>query len=224
MDSILPNNSDAAKALESEKTEKVVNRPVVQGKVKHRTTMGKLLRQTFIPEDVSDAKDYILTDLVMPAIKNGIFDTILNIIDYWRGGAGTYRRPSNVSAPRPRIGQSYDYNRSSRLTGPRVSTAPVEPVPAGRYSYDDIVIEDYPPEMGGSPKARADAEGVLVCMQNTIDRYSVVRISDLYDFVGLTGVPNDYNYGWTNISSASVRRVSGGWLLVLPKAMPIDTI
>ena len=89
---------------------------------------------------------------------------------------------------------------------------------------DDVVIEDYSPTQGGSAKARADAEGVLVSMQGIVDRYSVVRISDLYDLVGLTGVPSDYDYGWTNLNGASVRRVSGGWLLVLPKAMPIDNI
>lgn len=221
METRIPNNSDAAKAKQvPAEAEHVVNKPVVSGKVRHRTTMGKLLRQTFIPEDVSDAKDYILTDIVMPAMKNGIFDTITNIIDYWRGGGGSYRRPTNVSAPRSRISQQYDYNRVSRTNTQQRET----PAPAARYSYDDIVIDDYPPSQGGSAKARADAEGVLVCMQSTIDRYSVVRISDLYDFVGLTGTPADYDYGWTNLNGANVRRVSGGWLIVLPKAMPIDNI
>ena len=218
MEAKIPNNSDAAKS--DNKPEERVIKPVVSGKVKHRTTMSKLLRQTFIPEDVSDAKDYILTDIIMPAMKNGIFDTITNIIDYWRGGGGSYRRPNSVSAQRSRISQQYDYNRVSRQ-----NSAPVrDTTPASRYSYDDVVIEDYSPSQGGSAKARADAEGVLVSMQGIVDRYSVVRISDLYDLVGLTGVPSDYDYGWTNLNGASVRRVSGGWLLVLPKAMPIDNI
>ena len=216
METRLPNNSE--KALAESNENKVVNHPVVSGKVKHRTTMGKLLRQTFIPEDVSDAKDYILADIVMPAMKNGIFDTIMNIVDYWRGGGGSYRRPGNVSAPKSRIGQMYDYGSRSRTTPARAE------VPASRYSYDDILIEDYPTNMGGSAKARADAEGVLVSMQSTIDRYGVVRISDLYDFVGLTGTPNDYDYGWTNLTGSTVKRVMGGWILVLPKPMPIDNI
>lgn len=220
METRIPSNADSTKAVEVKKEDtRVVNKPVVSGKVRHRTSFGKLLRQTFIPEDVSDARDYILVDLVMPAIKNGIFDTIMNIIDYWRGGGGSYRRPGMTSAPRPRTSQQYDYNRVSRTnTQPSRETISTN----NRYSYDDIVIDDYPPNQGGSAKARADAEAVLVSMQDVIDRYSVVRGTDLYDFVGLTGTQSDYNYGWSNLDGATVRRVSGGWLLVLPKAMPID--
>ena len=214
METKLPNNSD--KAL-SEVHEKVVNKPVISTKAKHRATFGKLLRQTFIPEDVSDAKDYILADIVMPAMKNGIFDTIMNIVDYWRGGGGSYRRPGAVSAPRPRLGSQYDYSARSRSTQTRQ-----EPAAAIRYSYDDIIIEDYPSNQGGSAKSRADAEAVLVSMQSTIDRYTIVRISDLYDFVGLTSASTDYNYGWANLEGATVRRVNGGWMLVLPKPMPIE--
>ena len=212
----LPNNSEKALAEASQK--KVQQTKVISGKVKHHTSMGKLLRQTFIPEDVSNARDYILADLVMPAIKNGIFDTVLNIIDYWRGGGGTYRR-TNTSAPaRYTSGQQTSYNNRY---APRISQGPSEPV-SQRYAYDDIVIEDYAPADGGSARAKADAEAVLVSLQSTIDQYSVARVTDLFEFVGVTSTPADYNYGWTNISSAYTKRVSGGWLLVLPKAMAID--
>ena len=224
METRIPNNSDASRtALEKKEDTRVVNKPVVQSKVKHRLTIGKLFRQTFIPEDVSDAKEYMLTDIIMPALKNGIFDTVMNIVDFWRGGGGTYRRTSNSNsfAPRSRVSQQYDYNRvsSSRIAP---STTPSQA--ASKYSYDDIVIEDYPANQGGSAKARADAESVLVSMQGIIDRYSVVRIQDLYDLVGLTGNPTDYDYGWSSLNGATVQRVSGGWLLVLPKAMPIDNV
>lgn len=217
MDLKVPNNSD--KALSESHQERVVNKPVVSTKVRHHTTFGKLLKQTFIPEDVTDAKDYILSDIVMPAMKNGIFDTIMNIVDYWRGGGGSYRRPGSIGVSRPRIGQQYDYSSRSHIGAPRQ-----EALPASRYSYDDIVIDDYPSDQGGSAKARGDAEAVLVSMQNVIDRYSVVRISDLFDFVGLTGSSADYNYGWTNLNGSTVHRVSGGWHLILPKPMPIDNI
>ena len=216
METKFPNNSEKALAEATEK--RVQNNKVISGKVKHHTSMSKLLRQTFIPEDVSNARDYILADLVMPAIKNGIFDTVLNIIDYWRGGGGTYRR-TNTSAPARYPGaQQTSYNNRY---APRVSSGPVEPVQQ-KYSYDDIVIEDYPPADGGSARAKADAEAILVCMQNAIDQYSVARVTDLFEFVGISAAPADYNYGWTNISNAYTKRVSGGWLLVFPKAMFID--
>lgn len=221
MEQRFANHSETAKASQEKKEERAVNKPVVQTKVKHRKTMTKLLRQTFIPEDVSDAKEYIVEEIVLPAMKNGIFDTIMNIVDYWRGGGGNYRRSSSsVGVSRTRLSQQYNYNNISNNRSSGAS--PVKSV--SRYSYDDIVIEDYAPNMGGSSKARADAEAVLVSMQNIIDRYSVVRIQDLYDLVGLTGTPSDYDYGWTSLNGASVTRVNGGWLLVLPKAVPIDNV
>lgn len=80
----------------------------------------------------------------------------------------------------------------------------------GSYNYNDIVVD-----------SRADAEEVLSRMDDLIATYEVVSVADLYDLVGITGRYTDNKYGWSDISSATVIRVSDGYLLKLPKALPL---
>ena len=59
-------------------------------------------------------------------------------------------------------------------------------------------------------------------MDELIDTYSMVSVADLYDLIGVTGNYTDNKYGWTNIRNAEVVRVREGYLLKLPKALPIN--
>ena len=79
-------------------------------------------------------------------------------------------------------------------------------------NYDDIVLT-----------TRGDAEAVLDAMNDIINQYGTVSVADLYD---LTNVPNDNfamnRYGWINISGATTVRVRDGYILKLPKAIPLN--
>ena len=78
------------------------------------------------------------------------------------------------------------------------------------HSYDDIFLE-----------TRGEAEAVLTRMDELIDEYGTVSVSDLYDLVGVTGSFTDCKYGWTDLRSASVSRTRDGYMLKLPRAMPL---
>ena len=69
---------------------------------------------------------------------------------------------------------------------------------------------------------RGEAEIVLSRMDELIDTYGIVTIADLYDLAGVTGDYTTNNYGWTNIRNAEVVRVRDGYIIKMPKAMPID--
>ena len=77
---------------------------------------------------------------------------------------------------------------------------------------DDIVLA-----------TRGDAEAVLDAMNDIINQYGTVSVSDLYD---LTNYPNDNfsmnRYGWTSINGATPVRVRDGYILKLPKAIPLN--
>ena len=60
-------------------------------------------------------------------------------------------------------------------------------------------------------------------MDELIDAYGFVTVADLYDLVGVTGNYTDNKYGWTSIRNAEpVRARGGGYILKLPRAIPID--
>ena len=59
-------------------------------------------------------------------------------------------------------------------------------------------------------------------MQDIIETYGFVTVADLYDMVDLTPPYTANKYGWTNLRNADVVRIRDGWIVKLPKAMPID--
>ena len=70
---------------------------------------------------------------------------------------------------------------------------------------------------------RGDAELVLSSMDEAIEKYGVVSVGDLYDLADVT--TRNYmvhEYGWTNIRSASVIRVKDGYMIKLPRAVPLN--
>ena len=59
-------------------------------------------------------------------------------------------------------------------------------------------------------------------MVEIIDNYGFVTVADMYDMVDLTAPYTAAKYGWTNIRTAEVIRGRDGYMLKLPKAMPVD--
>ena len=67
-----------------------------------------------------------------------------------------------------------------------------------------------------------EAEDVLERMDELIATYQVVSVADFYDLVGVSGNYTDNKYGWTDIRNASVIRVRDGYMIKLPKALPLN--
>ena len=82
--------------------------------------------------------------------------------------------------------------------------------PAARI-LDDIILE-----------SRGEAEDVLERMDELIATYQLVSVADFYDLVGVSGNYTDNKYGWTDIRNASVIRVRDGYMIKLPKALPLN--
>ena len=82
---------------------------------------------------------------------------------------------------------------------------------SSRFDYDDIVIE-----------SRGEAEAVLIQMDDLIERYGFVSVLDLYDMCELTAPYTSDKYGWTDLRTARVVPVRKGYVLKLPRALPLD--
>lgn len=182
-------------AAEDKKVEKVVTGTV---KVKKKNEISKL-KDVFISEDVNNVKNYVLMDVLIPAVKKAISDIVTNGIDMILYGS----KFTNAS------GVSYrDY--SGRSSGDRFANS--RRTVASSYDRKNICLEH-----------RGEAEEVLSRMDELLDTYGVVSVADLYDLVGVTGSFTDNKYGWTSLASAKVVPVrGGGYTIKLPTARPID--
>ena len=202
MENYKPNShksKEENKALpdEREKLEKII-----KGTAKTKKNEMRKLRDVFISEDVKSVKSYILMDVLVPAIKDAIEDIVTNGIRMVLRGETSARKSSPVS--------KISYNRiyDSKINNDRFAR---DSSPSLRYSYDDIVLE-----------SRGEAEDVIARMEEIIEEYGFVRVADLYDLVGITGDYTDNKYGWTSIRSAEPVRVRNGYMLRLPRAVPLN--
>ena len=183
-------------ALTDKKIQKVVHGKV---KTKPKSGMSKIT-DIFISEDAANVKSYIVMDVLVPAVKKAISDIVRDGIDMILYGESRGRRSSTSSSY-----VSYrDYSRSDdrdRFRDSRIRSG---------YNHDDIILE-----------SRGEAEEVLTRMDELIDTYGVVSVADLYDLIGKSCEYTDNKYGWTNIRNAEPIRVRDGYMLKLPKALPI---
>ncbi len=180
------------------KVEKVIKGTA---KVKKKSELGKF-KDIFISDDAKNVKQYVFLDVLVPAIKKAVSDIVtdgISMILYGETGHGK----KSSTASRVSYRSYYDDRRDDRrYSENRTRTG---------YSYDDIILD-----------SRGEAEEVLSRMDELIDTYSMVSVADLYDLIGVTGNYTDNKYGWTNIRNAEVVRVREGYLLKLPKALPIN--
>jgi hypothetical protein len=195
-------NSKLSKAKAAEKEERKPLEKVVKGdvKVKKASTVRKFT-DIFVQEDVNNVKSYILMDVLVPAAKKAISDIVTNGIDMiLYGETGRSKKRSN--SDRVSYSRYYDDDRRERSYGGSRTR--------NGYTYDDVIFE-----------TRAEAEEVLLRLEEAAKEYGQVSVADLFDLAGITGSYTDNKYGWTNLRNAYVDRDRDGWRLSMPKAMPL---
>lgn len=195
-------NSHKSKAEQQTAEPKKVKK-VVSGKVKTKKNEMRRLTDIFIAEDAGNVKSYIFMDVLVPAIKKAISDIVTDGIDMILYGESKSRKASSGNRVSYR---SYYDDKNNRSRHSNEDDRARE-----RFDYNDIIFP-----------SRGDAEMVREQMVDLIDRYGFVTVADMYDMADLTSPYTSNKYGWTNIRNADVVRVRDGYVLKLPKAMPID--
>lgn len=181
------------RALEPEKRKSV--KQVASG-TKKKSKLKKLT-DIFVPEDVDDVKSYVLWDIVFPSIKATLFDILKMFL-------GDEHYSSSRNSSRTSYRSYYDKVNKHEVRDTRTRLG---------YGYDNVVVD-----------TRGEAELVLDQMKEMAEMYDMVSVADLYEMVGITGDSTDYRYGWTSadIRRISVVRVRDGYLLKLPRALPLN--
>lgn len=199
MREFVPNSNkskEEQKRREAERKDKKIE-PVVRTPVKSRKKSElKKLTDIFIAEDISNVKSYILSDVVIPAIKDAIEDIVHMLL------RGTTSDRKKGTASRISYRDFYGKDNGRRdYSAPRSTSV---------YDIDEQIIE-----------TRGEAEAVLSRMDDIMATYGVVSVADFYDLLGVSCDYTANKYGWTNIRNAQVVRVREGYVIKLPRAMPI---
>jgi len=194
-------NSNASKN-EDRHVEKVVTGQV---STKKKSGITKFAGN-IISEDAKNIKDFIFLDVLIPTFKKAISDIVTNGIDiilYGESRGRSNRLPGDRVSYRS-YGQYYDDAR--RTTTQRAVQRPMS------FSYSDLIFD-----------SRQDAQAVLNQMNDILYSYGFVRVADLMESAGVTGNPyTDNSYGWNSLNTAEVMITRDGWIIKLPRPIPVE--
>lgn len=204
--------SNSRKARDDEK-KSVSNPPeiekVITGKVVPRKKpLGKKLSETFFGGNIEGVLSHVVGDVLVPAAKDAISDAISQGIE--RMLFGEARPVSRRGGSRPSARPYTPYNRYNERP-PRED--PRSPSRRARASHD---FEEF------LIPSRPEAEEVLEHLFELISNYSSASVSDFHSLVGVSSDYTDTQWGWTDIRGTRVLKVSGGYLLDLPKPVELE--
>lgn len=205
------NNSSKGKKEPAAKARPEMKKVVVGSATERPVPLRRRFMASFTGDDAQTVGQYIVFDVFVPAAKNFISDAVGQGIDrlLFGSSAPSGRGRSIVNGIVNGGGQT-QYNRISSVS--QVNTArELSRSARANHDFQEIILE-----------TRADAEVVIEQLQALIDEYGSATVADLYALVDISGAFTDQRYGWNNLSTADVRHIRIGYLLDLPKPIPLD--
>jgi len=209
-----PSNSDKPKARrESQEPKREKQVAVVKGRVtKQKKSLGAKFSETFFGDDTKSVGDYLVHDVLIPAMKATMSDMVSGGIEMLlfgerrgrntrRDGGKSYVSYSSYYGDGRRNNDRDNRDRGSNYS--RTSRA--------RHDFDDIIFE-----------SRGEAEEVLSHLVDLTIDYGVASVADFYDLSGIESQFTDNKYGWTTLRDACTDRVRNGYVIRLPQAKPLD--
>jgi hypothetical protein len=202
-----PANSTKAKTRSSppeDRPEKIEQVTSAEAKQRKRR-LGSRFRETFFGGDARTTLEYMTMEVVVPGIRDMMFDAFESGLRRMIYGEGSVKRGMLSSySDRGRV----DYASISKTQGSRSLSQRSR----ARHDFGEIVIQN-----------RQEAEDVLDRMYEELSRFGYVTVSVLYELTGIRSSHTDQKWGWTSLRGAKVSRMrSGGFLLDLPTPEPLD--
>lgn len=196
--------SEAPPAEERPQVKRVTTAPAEQRK----RGLGHKFKETFIGGSLRDTVEYMVTDIVVPAVQDLLYDTL---------EGGLRRMIHGESNVRSRGAAASSYSNVGRVNYQGMSIKPPTTAPSSnrmlsrrsrtKQDFAEIIIE-----------SRREADEALEQMYEFLSRFGVVYVADLYGLTGIQSSHVDYKWGWTSLQGSKVARMRDGrFLLDIPK-------
>ena len=178
---------------------------VVKGTATRKKNGARHFKDIMAPGDMSNIKDYILMDILIPSAKKVLSEAGRAFIDMlvW-GDSG---RGRSGSAPYDKV--SYHNYGHYSSNNPQPSATRTRSV----YGCDDVTVD-----------TRWEAEEVIRTLNDILETYQVVSVATFYDVCGIRDDNYMNNkYGWTSVRNAEVVPTRDGrYAIRMPKVMPLN--
>ena len=182
--------------------------------IKKKKSVWKKGVGLIISEDANTIGDFIIRDVVVPSIKNLLYDISVGAAGLLFHGDSKVKKKKNSffsgSSDSTYIYQNaYDrmYDKDKLPSAKNVTDKY-----KGRIDIDDLILG-----------TRPEATEVLEVLCDRVEMYGQVSCQDLYDLLDIGSAPHSaVKWGWKDLSTAKVRSVREGFLIDLPPIVPID--
>lgn len=212
-----PSNSHEQRVPRAEEPKKpdlkVVEKVIEGSVVRRKKTLGARLREMLF-DGREGVLEYVIQDVLVPAFKDTISDAVSTGVERLVFGEEAKTRPRR-SSNRPSVfGNSGNHTNYTRYSSSSSRPDNVRQLPRrsrSSHEFDEIILA-----------TRVEAQNILDGLQKLINKYGMVSVRELYEMVGEPFHHTDERYGWTDLSDAGYKRVSNGFLLMLPKTEVLD--
>ena len=178
---------------------------VTTGTVKQET-LGEKIFHTFIVSEPKDVAKFLVKKKLVPKIKSMIVEMVSSGIDMLFTGNQSSSTEKGYFANSNVPYYSYSVSSSTKTTASTIVQQKTTP-----NDYQKIIFQ-----------TMEKAKDVKNALQQVIDVYQCVRVADYYNAVGHPTTSTDNNYGWRTLEGVTIDAVDGGFMLNMPKAIPLD--
>lgn len=194
--------------LPAKKAAKKPQKKIVMGEVVQRKpTLGKRFKQVFIKDDAKGVMSHVTGDVVIPAAKDLIVDSAMELLNrvFYGEGAGRSRR-GGVGPAAQQAYQAYQkmYSQPAQQQAKALSRQA-----RSTFDFSEVFVS-----------TRAEGLDVIEEIQNNINTYGMCTVAEFYTMVDIPAEFTDEKWGWGDISGANVRTSGGLYHINLPR--PIE--
>lgn len=209
-----PSNSIKSKENPGEKESvgppvKKVEKVITGTAVRRKKSLGGKLMDSFVGESgVEGMIDILVTDILVAAFKAMVSDAVSQASSAFSSGIDQFLygeerrsragRSGYVSYNKVRPRQAPEYRQMSRAG-------------KSRHAFDEMILP-----------TRGEAEDVRNRLLDLIDEFGMATVADFYEFCGMAANFTDDKWGWTDLRTAVIRHVRGGFLISIPRPQPLD--
>lgn len=186
-------------------------------KIKEKS-LGEKVAETFIAEDVESVGTYVVKDVIIPAIKDVLFNSItesLSMIIFGRESGGSARRGSR---PYNSMYKGASYNSSTSRSSAASNIKDVAQITFNSRRLAQLVLNEMQIVM--------ESEYAAVSISDYVDIVERVLREEGEDLSGFKPSRNwayDNKFGWTDLSGVRPQLTRDGrYALSLPKATRLE--
>lgn len=180
--------------------------------VRQKSHLDKLA-EVFLPEDLDSIGNRIIQNVMIPSILKTAGDILVRSIDMI---FGTNYSGVNNSQPQqtgnPSNWTTYQQRNTAAAAQP-MGTTQIIPLRSGVYDYSDVRF-----------KSVQDAQTVLNNMRAVLQNSGTVSVGMYLQFANASTLPEDFNYGWTNLTKVSLQNTGDReypYRMILPTPVAI---